>query len=230
MTKRDQVKVKSTTKRYAPLFAFALAVVALTACGGQNQNGTASQPNATHTTQPTLAQKKIALAKKMAQQKRQRIERAAENAANEQENRVAYYAYWSSVTKPLAEAHHGMLLGLSAAKINDSVTAWKDFSACASLAETAGEASVDHVPGDWAGNSDTAVGENLTSAASGLKDACQGMASYVDDQKPSDLADEQSNTQNFVNGIVIAAHSAKAWYVRNGGKASDLMSDLEANY
>ncbi|MDH2909338.1 MAG: hypothetical protein PXZ07_04400 [Candidatus Eremiobacteraeota bacterium] len=152
--------------------------------------------------------------------------RAAENAASEQETRVSYHVYWASVTKSLAEAHRGMLMGLQAAKSNDSVAAWKDFSACAKLAEMAGEASVDNVPADWSGDSDTAVGGNLTSAASGLEDACQSMASYVDDQKPSDLADEQSNTQSFVNGIVIATHSAEAWYVKHGGKASDITNDL----
>ena len=154
------------------------------------------------------------------------VAQAAENVASEGKTRVAYRAYWASVIKPLAAAHHGMLLGLGAARSNDSVAAWKDFSACASLAEAAGEASVDNIPADWAGTSNTAVGGNLTLAASGLKDACQSMASYVDDQKPSDLADEESNTQNFVNGIVIAAHSARAWYVKHGGKASDITNDL----
>lgn len=133
--------------------------------------------------------------------------------------RVEYHDFWNKTVGNLAMVYVCLNYAAKSLEGGDSVTASKFLSQGEKFAGNAESATFDNVPSDW-DNDDIKL--NLFSAANKLKDGLGKARSYLDDQKPSEMAEAQDDSQTALAYVQQATEAAQTSYVSMGGKSSDL--------
>jgi hypothetical protein len=137
------------------------------------------------------------------------------------QQRVAYQQYWNKATSGLAMAYVCINYAAKSVEQGDMVSASKLLSRAEDFANQEKQNTEDNVPERF-DNDDIKL--NLFMAANQLADAAYHARSFLDDQKPSDMASAQDLSAQAAEYVTTATHAARLVYIDMGGKGDDLES------
>jgi hypothetical protein len=137
------------------------------------------------------------------------------------DERQPYQDYWNRVVGALALAQLSIHYAANALADGDSVKASQLLSAGEKQASIAKDTTTSDVPDQWQNGT---VGPSLYSAANDTDDALQKARAWLDDGKPSEIADAQDTAERAKDEIDSATHDARVSYQEMGGRAGDLES------
>jgi hypothetical protein len=136
--------------------------------------------------------------------------------------RTKYQDFWNSTLGNLAMVSACADYATKAVGQGDSVQAYEILQQCQKFAEDAKSETL--TPPDAWSTSDSHVADYLFGASDKLSDAMVKLRAYLDDNRPSEVADATGDVQEAASDIAKATYEAKTSYVKMGGKASDLES------
>ena len=144
---------------------------------------------------------------------------ARPSAADLRAKRQEAQAFWGPVVVSLGVAGAALNLAAQAAQNGDMVSAQQALSAAEKYADAASKASLNNAPDDdaWQG-----IGSDLYSSSNSYKKAIQEMRDGLATSNSEQMADALDDTQSANSDLSQATHDARVWYIRNGGKPSDI--------
>lgn len=133
--------------------------------------------------------------------------------------RVEYHQFWNRTTGALAMAYVFIEYASRSVASGDMVEASKVLSRAEEFADQAKDAATSGVPSKFDNDN---IGLNLFTASRKLGEAISKAKSFLDDGKPSEMADAQDDAAAAREYVDEATHAAREVYIGMGGKGSDL--------
>jgi hypothetical protein len=137
------------------------------------------------------------------------------------DERQPYQDFWNRIVSNMALAQVSIHYAANAIDQGNAVEASRILGYGETYAQKATDDTTSDVPDQWQTGT---VGASLNTGASDMAAAIAKARSYLDSQKPSDLADAQDTAEQAKTEIDEATHDARVSYQAMGGKGADLES------